>query len=158
MDEISTALESLSTLFEPLGARRKDVLLAWVRKEVATRAIVQYVYERGAPIQARDGETEGGPNVWQIGQPSPLNDKETIFAMFLDPDSRSVSVYTFTLTEVDGGEQALHFFRADLFDLIHVHGPVHHDAILSELGSFLTDEEELNKVERALDTPAGAPS
>ena len=167
-DEFDSALDALSTLLDPLGAPRKNVIMGWVRKEMRTRAIVRYVYERGAPIvAARDengiaipGQTEGGPNVWSIGHKSPLNDAETILAMFLDPESRSVAVYTFTLTEVEGGAQAIHFFRADLFDLIHVHGPVHHDALVSELGSFLTDEDELDKVERQLDAaaPNGAPS
>jgi hypothetical protein len=173
---MSSAVDALGELLDALGKARKAVILGWVRQEMRTRAIVQYAYERGAPLTlARDehGQLEkdahgrdvtiGGPNVWQLGQASPLNPAETIFAMFLDPDARSVSVYTFTLTPSEDGAQAVHFFRADLFDLIHVHGPVHHDALVSELGSFLADDAEVERAERDLersgsDQPNGAPS
>lgn len=139
-------LEVLSALLSPLGEKRRKLIMGWVTREIHAHALVQYVYEEGPPLtKAKDeatGETydAGGPQIWLIGKPSPLDPSETVFAMF-ETDGPAVAVYSFKPVEVDGRE-ATFFFRSIIFKPIHIHGPVHHDALTGELGAFLDDEDD----------------
>jgi hypothetical protein len=132
------AIDALSSLLAPLGDRRRKKILQWVEQEIATHAMVSYVEEAGAPITTTNGEETGGPQEWRIGEKSPLNAQETIFAMFID-DANVVSAYSFQSVEVDGKE-AVFFFRALIFKPVHVHGPVHHNALIHELEQFIGPE------------------
>ena len=129
-------IEILDTILAPLGDARKPVL-AWVEREIETHAIVQYVYEEGGPIVG----DAGGPQLWRLGQPSPIDGDETIFAMFHWESSKAIAVYSFKQVE-DGGRTGTLFFRTLLFKPIHVHGPVSGSALPLELAAFLEDEPE----------------
>ena len=147
-EETKTILDALSELLEPLGKKRKELILGWVAREVQTHAIVQYVYEEGPPMtRVRDESGHdvelGGPQVWRIGEPSPLVPEETVFAMF-HTEQGAVTAYSFKPVEVDG-RAAVYFFRSLICKPIHVHGPVHHDALTAELGGFLADDDELEE-------------
>lgn len=158
-EQAKQAIEVLGELLEPLGAKRKALILKWVRREIQTHALVQYVYEKGPPVMKDDdGKETGGPQIWQLGEASPINPDERIFAMFYLPeDGRTVNVYTFMPIELDGKEACL-FFRSVIFEPIHIHGPVHHNALLPEFGIYLAEDEELDALEegRDIDEPMQA--
>jgi len=145
-EQAKSILQVLGDLLEPLGSERRKLILGWVAREIQTHAIVQYVYEEGPPVsRAKDeatGETYevGGPQIWRIGAPSPLVEGETVFAMF-QGDGVPVTAYTFMPVDVDG-RQAVYFFRSVICKPVHVHGPVHHNALVGELGFFLAAEDE----------------
>lgn len=140
MEDPKSVLEVLGELLAPLGSKRQKLALSWVEHEIQNHAIVNYVEEVGAPIvKDADGNETGGPLVWRIGAPSPLSGDETVFAMFLD-DAGVVTVYSFQYVEIEG-KTAAYFYRSLLFRPIHVHGPVHHNALLSELGQFIGEDE-----------------
>ncbi|MGH8748818.1 MAG: hypothetical protein ACREU5_06900 [Burkholderiales bacterium] len=131
-------LEVLETIvLAPLDPASRKRILGWVEKEIASRAIVQYVYDEGGPVV---GDV-GGPCVWQLGQPSPVNATETVFAMFHWESSKAIAVYTFQQVEADGKTGTL-YYRTLLFKPIHVHGPVEGTALQAELGAFLDEEPE----------------
>lgn len=154
MDEqAKTILAVLGELLEPLGPDRKKLILGWVAREIQTHAIVQYVYEEGPPVtrvydaqgDRRDESGQpfyeaGGPQIWRIGEPSPLIAQETVFAMF-QGEAGPVTAYSFMPVEVDG-RSAVYFFRSVICKPVHVHGPVHHNALVGELGFFLAEEDE----------------
>lgn len=145
MEDTNTILDVLAQLLEPLGSKRKKLILAWVEREIQTHAIVQYVYEEGPPVtKVKDEHGQdvelGGPQVWRIGEPSPLVPGETIFAMF-HLESGPVSVYTFQPVEVDG-RAGTFFFRSLICKPVHIHGPVHHNALTRELGAAMAEDPD----------------
>lgn len=141
MEDQKHIVEALGELLAPLGDSRKNTILKWVKREIQTAAIVSYVEEAGAPIvRESDGSETGGPLVWRVGEASPINPTETIFAMFLD-DANVVTAFSYADEEIEG-KIARYFFHSVLFKPIHVHGPVHHNALVRELGSFIGDELE----------------
>lgn len=145
MEQTEKILEVLGQLLEPLGSKRQKLILGWVEREIQTHAIVQYVYEEGPPVtrmkdeQGHDVEL-GGPQVWRIGDASPLVPSETIFAMF-HLESGPVSVYTFQPVEVDG-RPGTFFFRSLICKPVHIHGPVHHNALTRELGAAMAEDPD----------------
>lgn len=156
-NEMQSLVEVLDTILAPLGKAKKRIL-DWVEREIETHAIVQYVYELGPPlgtIKNDKGETEeiGGPQIWQLGQPSPVDRSEIVFAMFFWDTTGIVAAFSFKQVEIEGGGTATSFFRSLIFKPIHVHGPVHHDALTNELGAFL-DEEGQTDPEPGGDAPA----
>jgi hypothetical protein len=134
-------VEVLGELLSPLGDSRKNTILKWVKREIQTAAIVTYVEEAGAPIvKESDGTETGGPLLWKVGEPSPINETETVFAMFVD-DEGEVTAFSFSEESVED-KVARYFFRTIIFKPIHVHGPVHANALVREIGNFIGDEPE----------------
>lgn len=141
MEDAQSLLDILGELLAPLGSERRNKIVAWVEQEIKTHAICQYVYEEGPPIiKDESGHDTGGPQVWRIGQPSPLDSTETVFAMFFWDAAKTVAAYTFQNVDVDG-KPATFFYRSLILKPVHVHGPVHHDALMPELALFLADDE-----------------
>ena len=137
--ETKWIVDVLGEVLAPLPADQRGAILEWVKREIATRAIVQYVYEDGPPIlRDADGNETGGPQIWKLGEPSPLDENEIVFCMFYWEEERVVAVYSLKQQEIDG-QQATFFFRSLVFKPVHVHGPVHHGALVNELGAFLDD-------------------
>lgn len=128
-EDAKSILEVLGELLAPLGERRKKRIVGWVEREIQRRPIVQYVEESDDVI-------------WRIGDKSPLNGDETIFAMFVD-DANVISAYSFQEIEVEGqpGTTARYFYRSLIFKPVHVHGPIHHNALVGEFEQFIGDEE-----------------
>lgn len=147
--DVKTMVQVVDLILAGLDEKDRKQILAWVEGEIARRAIVEYCQDEGCPpftVQAQkadgspDNYESGGPLVWRLGQPNPLDDEATVFAMFYDWESRMVTAFSFKEAEIEG--RAAHsFFRSVICKPVHVHGPVHHYALVNELGEFLSDDD-----------------
>lgn len=149
MEDVKTIVQVLDLILAGLDEKDRKQILGWVEGEIERRAIVEYCQDEGSPpftvaAQKEDGSPDpyesGGPLVWRLGQPNPLDEDATIFAMFYDWESRMVTAFSYKETSIDG--RAAHsFFRSVVCKPVHVHGPVHHFALVNEIGEFMAEDE-----------------
>lgn len=144
--DVKSLVEMLDLILAGLDETDRKQILTWVGSEIEKRAIVEYCQDEGAPPfqvtaeKQEDSYESGGPLVWRIGQPNPLDQEATIFAMFYDWESRMVTAFSFKEGEIDG-RVAHSFFRSVVCKPVHVHGPVHHFALVNEIGEFLGEDD-----------------
>lgn len=148
--DVRSLLQVLEMILTPLEKPQRDQILAWVDNEMHTHAIVEYCEDENVPAYTAtttkpDGSAEqydsGGPLVWRLGQANPLDTTAIVFAMFHWDQANIVAAFSYKEGEVDG-KPATAFYRSLICKPVHIHGPVDHFALVTEIGEFIGSDDD----------------
>lgn len=153
-------VEVLRKILTPLGEERCNALLALALGEFQRRQIVSY-FDTGL-------RSDGSTLFWKLGEPSPLDEDTTVFAIFHvqhEGGKSEMVVFAYAVTkDEESGEEGYTYFQEVIPDPKNIQGPISGEALFLELCDFLgvpeaKDPDEPQEPEEAPEPePAAAKS
>jgi hypothetical protein len=125
-------LTALARVLEPLGAERQGEVLEWAKEHLAECPIFTYLCATG---EAGDVDTVGHAKVYEykIGEPHPLDESNTVFAILHWHTQGVFVVYSFKAVFLETGAAAGTFTRDLVFQPRFAQGPLTLEALYSDL-------------------------
>lgn len=141
-DQIDPILSSLEQVLSPLGPERLGEVMGWVRDYLATTPLISYLCMQGEPgdvdwhppdAQHAEPWSTSKTYEFRIGDASPLDPDNTVFAIFQWYTQGAFVVYSFKAGLVEGGDALAIYSRDLVFRPRVASGPVTLDALFTDL-------------------------